>query len=67
MTDAPEWFRAGVAAALKAPTAVNQQKFRFLRNGETVTVKATGGFYSDVDLGIVKYHFEVGSGRKVEN
>ena len=67
MTDAPEWFRAGVAAALKAPTAVNQQKFRFLRNGETVTVKATGGVYSDVDLGIVKYHFEVASGRKAES
>ena len=67
LTDAPDWFRAGVAAALKAPTAVNQQKFRFLRNGETVTVKATGGVYSDVDLGIVKYHFEVASGRKVEN
>ena len=63
LTDAPDWFIAGVEAALKAPTAVNQQKFRFIRNGETVTIKATGGVYSNVDLGIVKYHFEVGSGK----
>ena len=26
----PEWFVAGVEAALKAPTAVNQQKFVFM-------------------------------------
>ena len=67
MTDAPEWFKSGIDAALKAPTAVNQQRFRFFRSGETVTAKATGGFYSDVDLGIVKYHFEVASGRRIEN
>lgn len=62
----PEWFLHGVEAALLAPTAVNQQKFRFelQPNGE---VKATHGrgFYTKVDLGIVKYHFEIGSGRKL--
>lgn len=66
MTDAPDWFRAGIDAALKAPTAVNQQRFRFIRDGEAVKAEATGGFYSDVDLGIVKYHFEAASGRKIE-
>ena len=66
LTDAPDWFRAGIDAALKAPTAVNQQRFRFIRDGEAVKAEATGGFYSDVDLGIVKYHFEVASGRKIE-
>lgn len=30
-----------------------------------VSVKSLGGFYSKIDLGIVKYHFEVGSGKKV--
>ncbi|MBQ7598490.1 MAG: nitroreductase [Clostridia bacterium] len=64
LTGAPDWFLAGVEAALKAPTAVNQQKFRFLRSGDDVQIEATGGVYSDVDLGIVKYHFEIGAGRK---
>ena len=55
----PEWFLSGLEAALLAPTAVNQQKFYFelLPNGD---VKATcgKGFYTKLDLGIVKYHFE---------
>ena len=60
--DAPDWYNAGINAALKAPTARNQQRFFFSLNGTTVSLKATGGFYSDMDLGIVKYHFEVGAG-----
>jgi len=48
-----------------APTATNQQKFLFTLSTDTVTAVATGGFYSKVDLGIVKYHFEIGSGRKL--
>ncbi|WP_312643256.1 nitroreductase family protein [Hydrogenoanaerobacterium sp.] len=59
----PEWFKNGMEAAMLAPTATNQQKFIFTLSGDTVTAKATGGFYSKVDLGIVKYHFEIGSGR----
>lgn len=61
----PEWFIQGVDAALLAPTALNQQKFRFiLRKGE-VRLRKGFGFWTKVDLGIVKYHFEVASGRKV--
>lgn len=59
----PEWFQNGVEAALLAPTAVNQQKFTFSLNGNQVTAKAGLGFYSKIDLGIVKYHFEIGAGR----
>ena len=59
----PDWFRAGAEAALLAPTAVNQQKFLLTLEGNTVRAESTGGFYSRVDLGIVKYHFEVGAGR----
>ena len=59
-------FRSGVKAALLAPTAINQQKFRFTRNGEKVTAKAGLGFYTKTDLGIVKYNFEVGSGKGPE-
>ena len=62
--DMPDWFENGMEAAMLAPTAVNQQKFLFTLNGDEVTAKATGGVYSRIDLGIVKYHFEVGSGRE---
>lgn len=63
----PDWFLAGVNAALLAPTAMNQQKFRFTYSDGRVTAKAGLGFYSKVDLGIVKYHFEAVSGRKTES
>lgn len=61
----PEWFRSGVEAALLAPTAMNQQKFVFTYGDERVTAKAGIGFYAKMDLGIVKYHFELGSGKKL--
>lgn len=61
----PEWFRQGVEAALLAPTAVNQQKFFFTLNGEEVAASTGRGFYNYVDLGIAKYHFEIGSGKKL--
>ena len=63
--DSPEWFRRGVEAALLAPTAVNQQKFRFERDGDRVTAKAGRvGTQLKVDLGIVKCHFELGAGKE---
>ncbi len=61
--DAPAWFRQGVEAALLAPTAVNQQKFFFTLGGDKVSAKAGLGPFSRVDLGIAKYHFELGSGK----
>lgn len=60
---APDWFQRGVEAALLAPTAVNQQKFKFTLHGNHVSAKAGTGFYSKVDLGIAKYHFEIGAGK----
>lgn len=60
--EAPDWFLRGVEAALLAPTATNQQKFMLSLDGRHVTAKSTGGFYSKVDLGIVKYHFEAAAG-----
>jgi len=62
----PDWFRAGMEAALLAPTAVNQQKFLITLSGGQVSAKSLGGFYSMIDLGIVKYHFEIGSGHPVK-
>ena len=66
----PAWFKKGVQAALLAPTAVNQQKFSFeyvgLENGHHM-VRAKKGFsligYTQMDLGIAKYHFEIGAGK----
>ena len=65
----PSWFRQGVEAALLAPTAVNQQKFFFeyipARDGKPVRVLAKRNFsligYTKMDLGIAKYHFEIGA------
>ena len=66
----PSWFRAGVEAALLAPTAVNQQKFSFEYVGQQEgrhLVRAKRGFsligYTRMDLGIAKYHFELGAGK----
>ena len=61
---APDWFLDGVKAALLAPTAMNQQKFTFTLENGTVQAKAGAGFYTKVDLGIVKYHFEAVAGKE---
>lgn len=58
----PDWFQNGIAAALLAPTAMNQQKFHFTLKGNQVSAKAGRGFYTGIDLGIAKYHFEAGAG-----
>lgn len=59
----PDWYREGVEAALLAPTAVNQQKFRFSLEGDRVRAKAGSGTLTRMDLGIAKLHFELGSGK----
>ena len=65
----PSWFKKGVEAALLAPTAVNQQKFSFEHVGvknNRHQIRAKKGFsmigYTKMDLGIAKYHFEIGAG-----
>ena len=67
----PSWFKKGVEAALLAPTAVNQQKFSFEyigMNNNRHQVRAKKGFsmigYTQMDLGIAKYHFEIGAGKE---
>ena len=64
--ESPDWFTKGVEAALLAPTAINQQKFLIkLKQDGTVEFTDKGGVLSQVDLGIVKCHFEIGSGKTV--
>ena len=66
----PEWFEKGVRAALKAPTAVNQQKFYIeyagVKDGRhCVCARRLFSMvgYTSMDLGIVKLHFEIGAGK----
>lgn len=65
-TNYPDWFKLGIEFALLAPTAVNQQKFKFEYIDEN-TVKAIPGrgAMTKIDLGIVKYHFELGANKKI--
>lgn len=62
----PDWFAKGMEAAMLAPTAINQQKFVFSLDGDRVSAKAGRGVLTKMDLGIVKYHFEVVTGCNVE-
>lgn len=59
----PEWFKRGMMGAMLAPTAVNQQHFKIsLTEDGKVSIVSTGGFFSKVDLGIVKCQFELAAG-----
>lgn len=67
------WFAKGVRAAMLAPTAVNQQKFyieaeRNANGVPTGKVHLTARFSlignQKLDLGIVRYHFEVAAGKE---
>lgn len=64
---APEWFLSGVKAAALAPTAINQQKFKFiLRQDGSVEARTSFSMagYTHVDLGIAKYHFQASAGKE---
>jgi nitroreductase len=58
-----EWFKNGIKAVLKAPSAFNMQPIRFVYDknmvyAEIVNKQAT---MVDVDLGIAKLHFQIGA------
>lgn len=61
-----DWFKEGMEAVSLAPTAMNQQKFLFELKDGVVTGKALSGFYTKIDLGIAKYHFEAVTGHEVK-
>lgn len=62
--DAPQWFIDGVNALLYAPTALNKQPYVVKGDGNQVSISAGDGHFSGIDLGIGKYHFEVGAGKE---
>ena len=60
---APQWFLDGVEALLCAPTALNKQPYMVRGDGDQVSITAGEGHFAGIDLGIGKYHFEVGAGK----
>lgn len=62
----PAWLEKGMHCAMLAPTALNQQKFLFTYDGKSLKLEALKGAYTKLDLGIVTYHFEIGSGLKIK-
>ena len=61
----PEWFKRGIDVALLAPTAINQQKFKFTVLDNKVYLESGKiGPCLGIDLGIVRCHFELGAGRE---
>jgi hypothetical protein len=62
--ESPQWFKSGIAAALLAPTAKNKQSFTIRGNGRQVLITCNNGEFTGSDLGLVKYHFEVGAGKE---
>jgi len=60
-----KWFINGMNAAVLAPTGLNKQNFFIEANGDTVSIRTKDNSpMSQIDTGIVKYHFEVGTGRE---
>lgn len=60
--ESPVWFQEGVKAALLAPTALNKQAFFIKGRRGKVSVTCDNGIFTGADLGLVKYHFELGAG-----
>ncbi len=62
--NAPDWFTKGVEAVLLAPTALNKQAFLIKGDQNKVSMTCENGDFSGTDLGIGKYHFEIGAGKE---
>ncbi|MCD8197352.1 MAG: nitroreductase [Lachnospiraceae bacterium] len=60
----PDWFKAGVEAALLAPTAMNHQAFSIKGQENQVSMTYANISFAGADLGISKYHFELGAGKE---
>ena len=60
---APSWFSRGVECAALAPSALNRQGFHFSYTCAKVRLTGKSGHFADIDRGIAKLHFEIGSGK----
>ncbi|MDI9395130.1 MAG: nitroreductase family protein [Euryarchaeota archaeon] len=61
---APQWFIDGVEALLYAPTSLNKQAFKVVGDGNKVSISYEKGHFAGINLGIGKYHFEIGAGKE---
>ena len=58
-----KWFINGMNMAVLAPTGLNKQNFYIEAKGKTVSIRAKdNSAMSQINIGIVKYHFEIGAG-----
>lgn len=61
----PEWVMNGLSTVMLAPSTINKMKPTFyFDNGEVAVAVPNTFSYDFVDLGIFKYHFELGAGGK---
>lgn len=60
--EVPNWFKDGMKAVQKAPSAMNKQPAKFYYKNSIVTAKVHDGKdHQEIDLGIAKLHFEIGA------
>ncbi|SNX53731.1 nitroreductase family protein [Thermoanaerobacterium sp. RBIITD] len=61
-TELPNWFKNGIYAVQKAPSALNQQPVKFIYQSGTVRARVSDKSpYGPIDMGIAKLHFELGA------
>lgn len=66
-SDLPQWAVAGMEAVIKAPSALNSQKTKFILKDNQVYAEIINDYKLDmVDLGIAKKHFEIRAGGTFE-
>ena len=63
LENAPQWYVEGVKSAMLGPSALNKQNFHFNYKNGKVSIWGTEEAYSQIDAGIAKLHFEIGSGK----
>ena len=58
----PEWVEKGMKCVLLAPSALNKQKPHFEYKSGVLTAGVINDYIADLtDLGIAKFHFEIGA------
>ena len=46
------------------PTALNKQDFILIGNGNKVKIECNNGIFTGSNVGLIKYHFELGAGNE---
>nr|WP_307991594.1 nitroreductase family protein [uncultured Niameybacter sp.] len=66
-SDLPQWVVSGMEVVMKAPSALNSQKTKFIFKDHQIYAEIINDYKLDmVDLGIAKKHFEIGAGGTFE-